>query len=62
MTVNRFPVKEDLRVPHMGWVRVCLEQSKHSLASGVADDARFYFVHSYFMKPRNTEYIFLSAQ
>jgi glutamine amidotransferase len=61
MTVERLPVMHDLRVPHMGWDRVCLEQSKHPLAGGVSDDARFYFVHSYYMKPRNPEDVFLGA-
>lgn len=62
MTVQRLPYMNDLRVPHMGWDKVCLEQSRHPLASGVLNDARFYFVHSYYMKPRNAEDIFLSAR
>lgn len=61
MTVQRLPVTNDLRVPHMGWSNVHLEQSKHELANGVLQDARFYFVHSYYMKPKNPEDVFLSA-
>jgi glutamine amidotransferase len=61
MTVNRLPVKADLRVPHMGWSRVSLEQLNHPLGRGVSDDARFYFVHSYYMKPMNPEDVFLGA-
>jgi glutamine amidotransferase len=34
-----------LKVPHMGWNTVW--QRPHSLWSGIADGARFYFVHSY---------------
>ena len=36
---------ERLKVPHMGWNTVW--QKAHFLWSGIADGARFYFVHSY---------------
>jgi glutamine amidotransferase len=38
-----------LKVPHMGWNEV--RQTPHALWSGIADGARFYFVHSYFVQP-----------
>ena len=39
-----------LKVPHMGWNQV--EQTRsHPLWEGIADGARFYFVHSYFVLP-----------
>ena len=34
-----------LKVPHMGWNEV--QQRPHALWAGIADGARFYFVHSY---------------
>jgi glutamine amidotransferase len=38
-----------LKVPHMGWNRV--RQSRaHPLWDGIDDDARFYFVHSYYVE------------
>jgi glutamine amidotransferase len=40
---------ERLKVPHMGWNNV--RQKDHPLWSGIADDARFYFVHSYYVAP-----------
>ena len=50
--VRRFPearmVGADglrLKVPHMGWNEV--RQRPHPLWAGIADGARFYFVHSY---------------
>ncbi len=50
--VRRFPevrmVGADglrLKVPHMGWNEV--RQRPHALWAGIADGARFYFVHSY---------------
>jgi imidazole glycerol-phosphate synthase subunit HisH len=54
--VRRFPearmVDRDgrrLKVPHMGWNRV--RQKAHALWAGIADGARFYFVHSYCVHP-----------
>ncbi len=51
-TVRRFPEERmldaqgaRLKVPHMGWNEVW--QKPHALWSGIADGARFYFVHSY---------------
>ncbi len=57
--VVRFP--EDLReadgsrlkVPHMGWNNVY--QRPHPLWRGIADGARFYFVHSYYVQPARQE-------
>ena len=54
--VKRFP--EDkmlgadglrLKVPHMGWNEV--QQKPHAMWAGIADGARFYFVHSYCVQP-----------
>jgi glutamine amidotransferase len=39
-----------LKVPHMGWNRVHQAEA-HPLWQGIADDARFYFVHSYYVEP-----------
>ncbi len=36
-----------LKVPHMGWNQVW-QQRAHPLWEGIADGARFYFVHSYY--------------
>lgn len=38
-----------LKVPHMGWNQV--QQVSHALWRGIADRARFYFVHSYYVEP-----------
>ena len=40
---------ERLKVPHMGWNRVRQAQP-HALWDGIEDDARFYFVHSYYVE------------
>lgn len=45
-------VESNLKVPHMGWSNVHL--SDHStLSYGLNDQARFYFVHSYFVECHN---------
>ncbi len=49
-------VNGQLKVPHMGWNRV--RQSKpHALWDGIEDDSWFYFVHSYYVIPREKELI-----
>jgi glutamine amidotransferase len=54
--VLRFPAAqmldahgEKLKVPHMGWNEV-RQVNSHPLWAGIADGARFYFVHSYYMR------------
>ncbi|MCO6427049.1 imidazole glycerol phosphate synthase subunit HisH [Nitrosomonas communis] len=38
-----------LKVPHMGWNQV-YQTSRHPLWNDIANDARFYFVHSYYVE------------
>lgn len=44
---ERFVPTEGLKVPHLGWNRVCGLQGP--LFAGVPEDAWFYFVHSYYV-------------
>ncbi len=55
--VKRFPAEkmhlpdgQKLKVPHMGWNEV-RQSGPHPLWRGIADGARFYFVHSYYVAP-----------
>ncbi|MGI8740570.1 MAG: imidazole glycerol phosphate synthase subunit HisH [Gammaproteobacteria bacterium] len=41
-----------LKVPHMGWNQVAQTRA-HPLWRGIADNSRFYFVHSYYVVPRD---------
>ncbi len=59
--VKRFPVLPDLRVPHMGWCHVKNASHAHPLFESLDGDARFYFVHSYFLAPANSEDVSLTA-
>lgn len=49
MRVRRFPSSLGIRVPHMGWNQVT-PVTKNYLTEQMATDARFYFVHSYYME------------
>lgn len=62
-TVRRFPEQamidpegRRLKVPHMGWNRVKQTRS-HALWSGIEDQTRFYFVHSYFPQAGEAEVV-----
>lgn len=47
--VRRFafgPADAALKIPHMGWNQVRIRKA-HPLVSGLGEDSRFYFVHSY---------------
>ena len=58
---KRFPQSPSLRIPHMGWNEVQARQPKHPLTEGMADKARFYFVHSYYLEPADPADILLST-
>lgn len=46
--VKRFALSDrTLKIPHMGWNQVH-QESAHPLWNGIAQDERFYFVHSYY--------------
>ncbi|MEO8767961.1 MAG: imidazole glycerol phosphate synthase subunit HisH [Nitrosospira sp.] len=45
---------QKLKVPHMGWNEVH-QTAEHPLWKGIPNDARFYFVHSYYVETANPE-------
>jgi glutamine amidotransferase len=58
--VKRFPANQvdeqglRLKIPHMGWNRV-QQQQAHPLWQGINNGERFYFVHSYYLDPADTD-------
>ena len=46
---RRFPISNGLKVPHMGWNAVS-QTRPSALTEGLAPDARYYFVHSFFVQ------------
>lgn len=60
-TVQHFPSMHDanglaLKIPQMGWNGI-RHTRPHPLWHGIADEARFYFVHSYFCRPNDTDLV-----
>lgn len=61
--VPRFPASAmqigdgRLKVPHMGWNNVNQADRTHPLWNGIADAARFYFVHSFYVDPATPELV-----
>lgn len=45
-----------LKVPHMGWNQV-YQIGQHPMWTNIADGARFYFVHSYYVEPVNNHLV-----
>jgi glutamine amidotransferase len=54
--VVRFPEVAGLKVPHMGWNRV-EPVADCPLLAGIPRDSYFYFVHSYYVVPRDERVI-----
>ncbi len=54
--VVRFPAIADLKVPHMGWNTLDRSQSI-PLLTGIPSDASVYFVHSYYVRPKDESLI-----
>lgn len=48
------PDGQKLKVPHMGWNQVH-QTIDHPLWHGIANDARFYFVHSYYVETTESQ-------
>jgi glutamine amidotransferase len=54
--VVRFDVPAEYKVPHMGWNQVRFRR-RPPIFAGVDDGAHFYFVHSYYVVPRDTSIV-----
>ncbi len=48
------------KIPHMGWNNV-LQTRSHPMWSGIPQNSRFYFVHSYYADPADTTCIAATA-
>ncbi len=58
--VTRFPVKPDLKVPHMGWNQLCPTRPS-PLIDGIDRDSYAYFVHSYYCVPENPSDVLINV-
>lgn len=55
-TVRHFPkdfYEQGLKVPHMGWNNLKFTQTKTQLYQNIAQDSNVYFVHSYYIEPKD---------
>ena len=59
--VVRFQVPAGFKVPHMGWnqIRIC---RRSPILDGIDDGAHFYFVHSYYVVPRDTSVVAIQTE
>ena len=57
-SVVRFPSLKGkkLKIPHMGWNQVRIRE-RNSLISRVKNNSYFYFVHSYYAKPKDKDLV-----
>jgi glutamine amidotransferase len=55
------PQEPALKVPHMGWNALSLLQP-HALFEGMEDGTDVYFVHSYYIRPKNAEHILAATE
>ena len=51
---------DKLKIPHMGWNQVH-QEIDHPMWEGIAQDARFYFVHSFYAQPGHPDLIAAST-
>ncbi len=54
-TVKRFQSEPGLTIPHMGWNQLQLTQPTHPLWKNIDRDAWVYFVHSYYVAPKDSQ-------
>ena len=54
--VRRFDVPPEYKVPHMGWNHVA-QRRQPPIFKGIADGSHFYFVHSYYVVPKDESVI-----
>jgi len=47
------PADPSLKIPHMGWNALTIEDPNHPLFAGITSGSDVYFVHSYHMTPQD---------
>ncbi len=60
-SIARIPAGEGLKVPHMGWNSVILQQ-KDGIFRGIPEDTYFYFVHSFYLKDAPDDIVAATTQ
>ncbi len=52
---------EGVKIPHMGWNQVLIKE-QGNIFDGIPDKSYFYFVHSYYVRPEDTDVILATSQ
>jgi glutamine amidotransferase len=55
------PGPAQLKIPHMGWNDLTLEQPDHPVLAGIKTGDHVYFVHSYAFHPASRQHLLASA-
>ncbi len=58
--VIRFDLPAGIKVPHMGWNSVT-QKKPSPVLEGIREDAYFYFVHSYYVRPTDASIVVLEC-
>ena len=58
--VVRFNLPREFKVPHMGW-NTCRIERRAPILGDLPDGTHFYFVHSYYVAPRDSGVVALTA-
>jgi glutamine amidotransferase len=58
--VVRFELPDEYTIPHMGWNQLHFRR-RPPILEGIEEGAYFYFVHSYYVAPRDAEVIALET-
>lgn len=59
--ILRIPDREGLKIPHMGWNSLHLENDGR-LFQGIGENAYVYFVHSYYLKAKDEKIVKASTE
>ena len=59
--ILRIPEQEGLKIPHMGWNSLHLENNGR-LFAGIEEQSYVYFVHSYYLKAEEEEIVKASTE
>lgn len=54
--IVKIPVKEGLKIPHMGWNSLHL-QNQGRLFQGIKENSYVYFVHSYYLQAKDVKIV-----
>ncbi|MDD5686955.1 MAG: imidazole glycerol phosphate synthase subunit HisH [Elusimicrobia bacterium] len=57
--VKKFSFKSGLKIPHMGWnnIKHKKQEAGSKIFKGIEDNSYFYFVHSYYVKPKEEKIV-----